>query len=360
MEEKQPQTGRVPIKKILIALVLVALTLLAVAGLVAVLRRPRLPQEIPTELEILPDDPDKTPLFSGGQAVKELSFAGTKTPSISGSVAILADLSSSDVLAAKNADARYQPASLTKVMTLIVACERLSQEDLDATVTMTEEIFNYARAGGYKGASNFPLDPGDTISVRDLLFGIGVKSYADCTILLVRKLAESEEAFVGWMNEKARALGMKNTHFDNAIGYESKENYSTAADLVRMMGFALQCDLIKEILSAPSYEFYYSGYNSKGEWKEGIHGTFFSTLFNANGTGRIADYEKSTGKKFKLDRGSFKGGKTGSLKLDGAWAYSLISFAEIDGKTYVSVVGNSASSAGLMIDVKALYDSYAK
>lgn len=363
MNDQKTSPEKKPVKWqiVLLAGVLVgALLVLGIFGIVRLASRPKIPSDVPTNVEVLPDDPEKTPLFSGASTNLSLSFDGADTPSVSGNVAILADLSSGKVLAAKDVDTRYEPASLTKVMTLIVACERLAKEDLDEKVTMTEEIYNYARAGGYKGASVFSLDPGDTLTLRDLLYGSGVQSLADCTILLVRKLAESEEEFVGWMNDKAKALGMKNTHFDNAIGYESEGNYSTASDLVRMINYALQCDLIKEILSKPSYEFYFDGYNKAGEWKEGFHGTFFSTLFNANGSGRIADYEKTIGKKFSLARGNFGGGKTGSLKFEGKWAYSLISFAEIDGKTYVSVVGNSASSAGLMTDVKSLYDTYAK
>lgn len=365
MNEQPKKTEKKPIPKelfVLLAGVLAGVILtLSVFGVVYLISHRRVtPPDLPTEVEVLPSDPEKTPLFANEVTLKSLDRTGAKTPDVGAEVAVLLDVSGGKVLASKNGQAKFFPASITKIMTMVVACERLSKEDLDEKVTMTEEIYNYVRQGGYKGSSVFPFDPGDEITIRDLLFGTGVKSYSDCTLLLVRKLAASEEEFVSWMNEKAKAIGMNATHFDNVIGYESEENYSTAEDLSLLVAYALGCDVIREVLGATEYVFYYGGYTKSGEWKEGIRGTFFSTLFNANGTGRIADYEKETGKKFSLAKGSLDGGKTGSLKFDSNWAYSLASFATIEGKTYVSIVGNSASSAGLMKDVKALFDSYAR
>ena len=332
---------------------------LAVVGLIAVAsRRPKVPKDLPTDVEVIPEDPEKTPLFAGGAALPALDRSSAKTAVTGAEVAILLDVSTGRVIASKGGQSKFFPASITKIMTMVVACERLAVEDLDEKVTMTDELYNYVRQGGYKGSSVFPFDPGDEITVRDLLYGTGVKSYSDCTILLVRKLAESEEEFVGWMNEKAKALGMSATHFDNVIGYESDDNYSTAEDLARLTAYALGCDLIREVLGTTEYGFYYNGYTKAGDWKENIHGTFYSTLFNANGSGRIADYEKESGKKFSLAKGMLGGGKTGSLKFGSSWVYSLASYAVIDGKTYVSIVGNSDSSAGLMKDVKALFDGY--
>ena len=332
---------------------------LAVVGIVyAASRRPYIPPDLPTDVEVLPNDPEKTPIFENATPLPALDHSATKTAALGAEVAVLLDVSTGKVLASKEGQKRFDPASITKIMTLIVACERLSEEDLDEKVTITEEIWTYAQTGGYKDTDAFGFDPGDETTIRALLFGIGVSSFSDCTVPLVRKLAASEEEFVGWMNQKAQELGLTSTHFDNAVGYESENNYSTVEDLAVLTAYALKCDRIREILSSSSYVFYFSGYTKSGEWKEGIRGTFYSTLFNANGKGRIADYEKDTGKKFSLAKGTFDGGKTGSLKFDSKWKYSLASFATIDGKTYVSVVGNSSSSAGLMKDVKSLFDGY--
>ena len=338
----------------------VILTLAIVGAIVLISRRTVSPPDLPSDVEILSEDPEKTPLFDGNVTLPPLDRDGAKTPDLGAEVAVLLDVSSGKVLASKGGQNKFFPASITKIMTMVVACERLSLEDLDEKATMTEEVYNYVREGGYKDSSVFAFYPGEEIKIRDLLFGVGVKSCSDCTLLLIRKLAASEEEFVGWMNAKAKALGMNATHFDNVIGYESEDNYSTAEDLAILLTYALECDLIREILSSPSYTFYYGAYMKSGEWKDDIRGTFFSTLFNANGTGRIADYEKEIGKKFSLAAGTLDGGKTGSLKFGSNWAYSLASYATIGGKVYVSIVGNSSSSAGLMKDVKALFDGYAK
>ena len=329
---------------------------LAVVGLITVAsRRPKVPKDLPTDVEVIPEDPEKTPLFAGAKALSSLSFTSAKNADLGAEVALLLDVSNGRVIASKNGQAKFYPASITKVMTLVVACERLSLEDLEETVTITEEIWNYAQSGGYKGTDAFRFDPGDEMTVRTLLYGIGVSSFSDCTVALVRKMASSEEEFVGWMNQKAKEMGLASTHFDNAVGYESEENYSTAEDLAILLTYALECDLIRDILSCQSYVFSFSGYNTAGVWKEGVKGTFFSTLFNANSAkrSRMLSYEESTGKKFALAKGTLDGGKTGTLTT-----YSLASYATIDGKTYVSIVGNSASSASLMKDVKALYDGY--
>jgi len=142
------------------------------------------------------------------------------------SSAVLVDMQSGTVLAEKAPDAKIYPASMTKVMTLLVAAENLP--DLDATFTMTQAIIDPIYLAG---ASMAGFVDGETVSMRDLLYGAVVPSGAEATEALAQAVAGSEEAFVTMMNEKAAALGMADSHFANPNGLDDEAHYSTAYDM---------------------------------------------------------------------------------------------------------------------------------
>lgn len=286
---------------------------------------------------------------------------------ISSSYAVLVEASTGKILAGKDADTRFSPASMTKVMTLLVACENLKEGDLTQDVTNTEELHNYVRSGKYKGMSVHWADVGDGADLIEQLYGIGIVSAADCVMLVATYIcqkatpAENEKAFVELMNAEVEKMGLKNTHFDNPVGYESENNYSTASDMAAIMMRALECDLIRTILSTPSRSFSAFGYNSKGDFVPSYNSYFYSTLFNANGkSGRIYAYEKAHGA-FKLSTLTFEGGKTGTLGTS-SYIYSLVSFATTadKSKTYICVTGETTVGSEVMADAKAIYDGYAK
>lgn len=277
--------------------------------------------------------------------------------------AVLANAETGAVLASKDANKRLHPASMTKVMTLMVLCERLKKSDLDVKVKMTEPLYSYVREGDYAGASQYGFDVGDEARMEDLLYGIGVESDADCTMMAVSYLCDSEETFVEWMNEAVQRMGLQNTHFDNVIGYESEANYSTASDVAAIMMRALQCPLLEKVLSTPMHSFTAYGLNSAGVYTS-FRATFYSSLFNANPavSSRIRAYENEFRTTFALKNGAvLGGGKTGTLDSDGSasgYVFSLVSFAKKNGTTYVQVVCNVERAYNLMADVKELYDSY--
>jgi len=133
---------------------------------------------------------DFIPVFSGG-VIPQRPYVGSESVSLGDEVlseyAILIDAESGEILASKNADVRFSPASMTKVMTLIVACENLTAEDLVRRVVYTQEIADYVRSGNYEGTStSLPVESGgiscigDEYILGDLLYGIGVASAADC------------------------------------------------------------------------------------------------------------------------------------------------------------------------------------
>lgn len=144
--------------------------------------------------------------------------------------ALLMDARTGQVLARKRSGEEAAPASLTKMMTVLLATEALP--DLDTPVTLPEDIFPAL----YKAdASMAGFQPGETVTVRDLLYGAMLPSGAECCEALARQVSGSEEAFVALMNRKAGELGMKHTHFANCTGLTSPEHYSSAADLAVLL-----------------------------------------------------------------------------------------------------------------------------
>ncbi len=127
--------------------------------------------------------------------------------------AILLDAQSGRVLAQKRADERTAPASLTKMMTVLLAIE--TEPDLDKQVTLPEDIFPALQT---EKASMAGFVPDETVTVRDLLYGAMLPSGAECCEALAQLVSGSEENFAALMNQKAAELGMKNTHFTNATG----------------------------------------------------------------------------------------------------------------------------------------------
>jgi len=306
------------------------------------------------------------PIFSPSVSVLPHSTEQTKelTGELFSEFGVLVDAETGEILASKGANERIQPASMTKIMTLLVACQRLSEWDLSQNSTLTQEIHDYVRptAGGYKGASCHWPDVGDGATVLDQLYGIGVESSADCSVMIAcyivgKSPAESEAQFVQWMNEEATAMGLTGTHFDNIIGYESDQNYSTPSDIAAILIRALESPLIAEILGTSERAFTAYGYSSTGNF---VHydSYYYSTLFNANSkrASREKAYEEKYGT-FTLTNVTLKGGKTGSLEEGSGWNYSLASFATSpSGKTYVCITANVTVGSAVLKDAKTLYD----
>ena len=327
--------------------------------------------EIQTEDNTPTEDPKPSiPVFAAGTTMplpRSDSSTATVTNEIGSQYAALIDAESGKILAGKNADTKFAPASMTKVMTLIVACEMLNESDLEREVTMTDDILQYVTSGAYKGTSRATFDIGERVKIKDLLYGIGVESYSDCTIMVVSALcpaptlAQSEQQFVARMNQKVKDMGLDNTNFDNTVGHEGENNYSTASDMAAIMSYALQCPLIKDVLSKEQYVFYVQYTDETGADKE-YRFTYYSTLFNANskGSSRIKAYETHYGKTFSLSGATFGGGKTGSLGEGTVYTYSLVSYAVKDGKIYVLVTGETSRAYEVMHDAKILYDTYVK
>jgi D-alanyl-D-alanine carboxypeptidase (penicillin-binding protein 5/6) len=191
--------------------------------------------------------------------------------------AILVDVTKGRIVAQKNADKRGYPASITKMMTLLVAVE--NTEDFDSTYEMTFDIVNDTYQ---QGASRAGFGGGEKVTVTDLLYGCILPSGADATIGLANHLSGSEPAFVKLMNERCKTLGLKNTHFENTSGLHGDKHYSTAADMAVILMAAMQDKTCKEVLSAVKYTTAKTPENPNGLE---LYSTMFSRMYGTEPEG---------------------------------------------------------------------------
>ncbi len=148
-------------------------------------------------------------------------------------IAYMVDLSSGAVLYSRAADKRMPPASMAKMMTVLVAFDLIDsgKVNADKKILVGEDSW---REWNNRGSSMF-LGVNEQVSVRNLLHGIVTLSGNDATVVLAKGLAGSEQAFVGMMNEKARKIGMSNSHFGNTNGWPDEGvTYVTAKDLATL------------------------------------------------------------------------------------------------------------------------------
>lgn len=165
--------------------------------------------------------------------------------------AILINVGSGEILAQKGAKTKINPASMTKILTVLVAAEHIDREALDDTFTMTLEITDY---GYIHDCSSVGFLKDETVTVRDLFYGTILPSGADAAVGLATYVAGSQEAFVEMMNEKLKELGLSDTaHFTNCVGIYDEEHYCTLYDMAIIMEAAADNELCREVLSAHSY-----------------------------------------------------------------------------------------------------------
>lgn len=253
----------------------------------------------------------------GKPVVQELDISG-----INSSCAVLMQARGGKIIGEINGEQTMYPASMTKIMTAIVAIEEL--DSLDREITLTDETF----AGLYeRDATQAGFQPGETVQAIDLLYGVMLPSGAECCIALADDIAGSEEGFVELMNQKAEKLGMDGTHFCDSTGLHDPDHYSTAKDIAVLLKYAIRNDTFREIIESP-----YHSTAATNIHPDGI--TFYSSMFN-----NLPDPSVTGGK--------ILGGKTGFTNDAGL---CLASFAEIDGTEYILVTAGAFSAGTPHID----------
>ncbi len=143
--------------------------------------------------------------------------------------AILIEASTGEILYQKNANEKLAPASMTKIMSLILIMENIEKGNLK-----WNDIVVVSKNAASMGGSQIYLEQNEMMSVEDLVKGICVASGNDATVALAEKIAGTETAFVKLMNDRASSLGLKNTHFVNSTGLDAENHYSSAYDMAVM------------------------------------------------------------------------------------------------------------------------------
>lgn len=251
---------------------------------------------------------------------------------IDSSHAILINPSDNTIVAEKDPYKIVSPASMTKVLTILVAAEQI--ENLDDTFTITREITDYSFS---HDCSVVGFEVGETVPVRDLFYGTILPSGADAALGLAIYTAGSEENFAVLMNQKLEDLGLSDSaHFTNCVGLYDQNHYCTAYDMAMIMKAALENDFCREVLNTRVY--------TTAITPEHPEGLTISNWFMR----RIEDKETI---------GTVMGAKTGFVKESGNCAVSYyISSSNIP---YIAVTIDTYSSWKCIYDHVALYNYYA-
>lgn len=173
--------------------------------------------------------------------------------------AILIERDTGTVLYEKNSQEQLPPASMTKIMTMLLIMEAIDKGKL----TMEEKIRTSEYAASMGGSQIF-LEPGEEMTTKQMLEGIAIASGNDASVAMAERLAGSEEEFVKLMNKKAKELGLKNTEFKSATGLPGKNDHSTAHDMAMMAKELLKYEGITKFTS--TYESYLREGSDKKFW----------------------------------------------------------------------------------------------
>lgn len=199
--------------------------------------------------------------------------------------AVFVDVEKGTVLAFKNAVEQIVPASMTKVLTVLVAAEHL--DNLEDKFTITGDITDYCFVNGCSAAGFLK---GETVTIRDLLYGAILPSGADAALGLAVYVSGSQEAFVELMNDKLEELGIAETaHFTNCVGIYEENHYCTVYDMAMIMEAAVQNEICREVLLARTFTTSETSQHPEGM----LLSNWFVRRIEDKDTGDVAVYGKT-------------------------------------------------------------------
>jgi D-alanyl-D-alanine carboxypeptidase (penicillin-binding protein 5/6) len=269
---------------------------------------------------------ERPPLASARDANPHFGVASLKS-----SAAILANADDGSVLLKKNAGMRVYPASLTKIMTALLAIEH--RAELPERIVVDPVLLRSLLDADSTMAGFLP---GEEVETTDMIYGALLLSGGECSASLARAIAGSEEGFAAMMNARAREFGMLDTHFTNSTGLHDPEHYSTVRDLARLLFYALQNETFAEAFTAQERATAPTNLREEGM-------TMTSNLF-----ARI--------RTVSFDGGRILGGKTG---WTGAAGQCLASLAEKNGSRYIFVsTGNGVEPDGTAYNFEDALNAY--
>lgn len=212
-------------------------------------------------------------------------------PTIICTSAILIDANTGTILAKKNADKKMYPASLTKIMTAILAIEMGNLSD----VIKVDDDTPYEISG-----SHIALEPGEMLTLKDMLYALMLPSANDAALAIAKHYGKTETEFVNLMNEKAKELGAYNTHFANPHGLHDDNHYTTAADLALITKYAMQNETFRDIVRTEKYELKPTNKKPEPRYFTNLNKLICNSGYgqiNVNGINISPEYEYATGVK---------------------------------------------------------------
>ncbi len=253
--------------------------------------------------------------------------------------AILVDLTAGEIVASRQSGQVIYPASMTKVMALIVMVEHLKSEDsLKDKITVTQEMYDRKVSEGHSGDFN---TVGEVMTVEDAIYAFILNSDGMMGIGLANYISGSESAFVKLMNEKAEEMGLENTLFQNSTGIHHKYHYTSCYDMALIMAYAMKNPYCAKILSTEKYS------TTTSKYKDGI--TFYHDLL-------VTRFES---KPVSIKKADVIAGKTGYSGNDSG--YCVVSYAKgDDGHFYILVTAKADVKFDEITDMATVYNEYLK
>lgn len=256
--------------------------------------------------------------------------------------AIIVNRNTGEILASKNANVRMFPASMTKIMSILVAYEYMVDNDVDLMTeyaTMTKTIADYTYA---EQASNAGFSVGEKVRLYDVFYGATLPSGADAVLMLAEYCYGNESAFVEMMNVKVRELGLTETNFVTSTGLHHPDHYTTVAEMAIITDYACKYDFLRTLLAATHHT--YAPTNTSNQKMTS------STLYNWR-TAYISAPEKT------MVSGSYEfGGKSGYTPEA---KYCLSTFATVSGgESYIVVTGYASTRTDPIKDYVKIYNEY--
>lgn len=292
---------------------------------------PQAPEEPPVQTQSLPPEPE-VEVEAEPYSLSPTAATAQIGEELASEFAIVIDLDGGAILAQKNAEVLISPASMTKILTILVAAEHV--ENLSDTVVIDFDITDYCYRNDCSVAGFFR---DEAVTVEDLFYGTILPSGAEAALGLAKYVAGSQEAFVELMNEKAEELGLADTaHFTNCVGLYDKAHVCTAYDMAMILKAAMENDLCREVLSTKVHEIPASETHPEG--------MVLSNWF-------LRKIEDHVPEAFQV-----VGAKTGFVAQSGNCAASWAQDA--GGNSYLCVTGNAFSSWRCIKDHIQLYTEY--
>ncbi len=277
-----------------------------------------------------------TPFFKGYEPYEDDKTAATDTTYVNSKYSILVNLDTGHVEAERNADEVISPASMTKILTVLVAADHLkSEESLNDKVTISTNMTDYPYVNDCSTAG---FQIGETVTVKDLFYGTILPSGGDAAMGLAYYTTGTTDMadFVKLMNDKVEELGLSDTaHFQNPIGIYDENNHCTVKDMAMILKAAMENEFVQEVMSTHIYV------TTKTE--QHPDGLTISNLFLR----RIED---------KNTHGTVVAAKTGFVVQSRNCAASY--GVSDEGTNYVCVTGNAHSAWRAIYDHVAIYDQY--